>query len=66
MRAEPYAASGNVFVVKGPWTLPFIDEHVSFPVGRTKDQVDAAAAAFNLIAVKRPGRLVVVPIRGLL
>ncbi len=69
VRAEPYAAQvqgGNVLVVRGAWTQAFIDEHIAFPVGRTKDQVDAAAAAFNLIAVKRPGRLVVVPIRGLL
>jgi predicted phage terminase large subunit-like protein len=52
VRAEPYAAQvqgGNVLVVKGPWTQAFIDEHVAFPVGRYKDQVDAAAAAFNLL-----------------
>jgi len=39
---------GNVLVVWGAWTQPFLDEHAAFPVGRSKDQVDAAA--FNLIA----------------
>ena len=69
VRAEPYAAQvqgGNVLLVKGGWTQDFIDEHVAFPVGRTKDQVDAAAAAFNLLALKRNRTPVVVPIRGLL
>ena len=69
MRAEPYAAQvqgGNVLLVKGAWNQDFIDEHVSFPVGRAKDQVDAAAAAFNLLALKRNRAPVVVPIRGLL
>ena len=45
VRAEPYAAQvqgGNVLLVKGAWNRDFIDEHVSFPVGRAKDQVDAS------------------------
>jgi len=68
VRAEPYAAQvqgGNVLVVRGPWTQAFIDEHVAFPVGRTKDQVDAAAAAFNLIARRKQQMPMVVPIVGL-
>jgi predicted phage terminase large subunit-like protein len=67
VRAEPYAAQvqgGNVLVVKGPWTQAFLDEHVSFPVGRAKDQVDAAAAGFNLLTLERSTAIVVVPIRG--
>ncbi len=54
VRAEPYAAQvqgGNVLLVKGAWTQDFIDEHVAFPVGRAKDQVDAAAAGFNLLTL---------------
>ena len=69
MRAEPYAAQvqgGNVLVVRGPWTQDFIDEHVSFPVGRAKDQVDAAAAAFNLLALKKNRAPVAVEMTGLL
>ena len=59
VRAEPYAAQvqgGNVLVVKGAWTQDFIDEHVSFPVGRCKDQVDAAAAGFNFLTLARTAR----------
>lgn len=68
VRAEPYAAQvqgGNVLVVAGAWTRAFIDEHVAFPVGRTKDQVDAAAAAFNLITLQKRRGAVATAIRGL-
>ena len=70
MRAEPYAAQvqgGNVLLVKGAWTQDFIDEHVAFPVGRAKDQVDAAAAAFNLLTLRdRVGAVYVADIDGLI
>ena len=69
VRAEPYAAQvqgGNVLLVKGAWNKDFIDEHVSFPVGRAKDQVDAAAAAFNLLALKKNRAPVAVEMTGLL
>ncbi len=68
VRAEPYAAqvqAGNVLVVRGGWTQAFLDEHAAFPVGRTKDQVDAAAAAFNLISSRPRATAIAVPIRGL-
>jgi predicted phage terminase large subunit-like protein len=50
-RAEPYAAQvqgGNVHIItdKGDWARDFLDEHESFPTGKYKDQVDAAAGAF--------------------
>jgi predicted phage terminase large subunit-like protein len=54
IRAEPYAAQvqgSNVWLVRGAWNLPFLHEHQAFPVGRTKDMVDASAAAFNLLNV---------------
>jgi predicted phage terminase large subunit-like protein len=57
VRAEPYAAqvlAENVYLVRGAWNLPFKQEHQSFPVGRTKDMVDASAAAFNLLNVPIP------------
>jgi predicted phage terminase large subunit-like protein len=69
VRAEPYAAqvqAGNVLLVKGGWTKDFIDEHVAFPVGRTKDQVDAAAAAFNLLTLRKNTRPAIAPIKGLM
>lgn len=49
VRAEPYAAQwqgGNVALVQGSWNRDFIDEHETFPSGKYKDQVDAAAGAF--------------------
>lgn len=51
-RAEPYSVqveAGNVKIVKGEWNQLFIDEHKSFPNGKYKDQIDAAAGAFNML-----------------
>ncbi len=48
-RASPLAAQaevGNVKLVKGDWNEAFLDEIAMFPVGRFKDQVDAASRAF--------------------
>jgi len=48
-RAEPFAAqvaSGNVWLARGAWNRAFIDECAMFPVGKFKDQVDAASGAF--------------------
>lgn len=53
VRAEPYAAQvqgSNVQIVSGVWNRAFLDEHEMFPNGKFKDQVDAAAAGFNLLA----------------
>lgn len=52
-RAQPYAAQvqgGNVMLVTGSWTRDFLDEHESFPAGKRKDIVDAAAGAFAKLA----------------
>lgn len=54
-RAQPWAsqlAGSNAVLVEGNWNRDFIDEHVSFPEGLFKDQVDAAAGAFNRIVLK--------------
>ena len=51
-RAMPLAAqaaAGNVKLVQGDWNKAFLDEATAFPMGRFKDQVDAAARAFNLL-----------------
>ena len=66
-RAHPLSAQierGNVYVLKRAWTRDFLDELRTFPVGKYKDQVDAAASAFNMLAAmtrhrKRTLRLVV-------
>jgi predicted phage terminase large subunit-like protein len=53
-RAEPYAAqveAGNIILLRGEWNAAFITEHQYFPDGQYKDQVDAAAGAFNKLAV---------------
>ena len=50
VRAEPFAAqvqAGNVFLRPGPWVEAFLDECETWPNGKYKDQVDAAAGAFN-------------------
>jgi predicted phage terminase large subunit-like protein len=50
VRAEPFAAqvqSGNVFFVAARWVREFLDECETWPNGKYKDQVDAAAGAFN-------------------
>jgi predicted phage terminase large subunit-like protein len=50
VRAEPMAAQasvGNVKLLKGRWNEEFLDEIEVFPVGRLKDQCDAASGALN-------------------
>ena len=55
-RAEPLAVqveAGNVRLLRGPWNQAFVDEMKTFPVGKYKDQVDAASGALNKLAVPR-------------
>lgn len=58
-RARPLSAAvanGNIYLVLGDregeagWHQPFINECLSFPEGKYKDQVDAASGAFNQLA----------------
>jgi len=49
-RAQPFAAqaeAGNVMIVSGDWNRDFLDELATFPMGKWKDQVDAASRAFD-------------------
>jgi len=53
LRAEPFASQieiGKVTVLKRTWTKGWLDELRFFPKSRLKDQVDAAASAFNELA----------------
>lgn len=53
VRAEPYSiqvAAGNIKILRGEWNQEFINEHKTFPVGKFKDQIDAASGAFNKLA----------------
>jgi predicted phage terminase large subunit-like protein len=43
--------AGNVRMVKGDWNKAFKEELRQFPRGKYKDQVDAAADAFNELAL---------------
>ena len=47
------AEAGNVFLVRGPWNKPFIDEAAMFPNSTFKDQIDAASRAFNRLIVRQ-------------
>ena len=56
VRADPYAAQwqgGNITLLIRPWNDDLLDEHESFPNSNFKDQVDAAAGAFNQIVGKK-------------
>lgn len=59
-RADPYSVQVNNFafqVLKGDWNNAFLEEHRFFPFSTYKDQVDAAAGAFNKLVVKREVKL---------
>jgi predicted phage terminase large subunit-like protein len=50
VRAQPFIAqvqNDNVRLVAGEWIHAFLDECESWPASAHKDQVDAAAGAFN-------------------
>ena len=50
VRAGPWSSiceAGRVFLVRGGWNEAFIEEHIPFPKGKIKDQVDGAAGAFS-------------------
>lgn len=55
-RAEPFAAqaeANNVRIVRGSWNAAFLDELTAFPLGKYKDQADAASGAYNKLAAGR-------------
>lgn len=56
-RAMPLAAqaeAGNVMLLRGEWNREFLDELGAFPMGKFKDQVDAAARAFGELVRPAP------------
>lgn len=59
-RADPYSVQvnyGNVLLLRGEWNHDFIEEHKYFPLGTYKDQVDAAAGAFNKLVAKKEAKV---------
>lgn len=66
-RALPLAAqaeAGNVFLLEGAWNEAFLDEIAVFPMGKWKDQVDAASRAFTELTTKRQASSTSGTIRG--
>lgn len=58
-RADPYSVqinNGNFRMLRGDWNFAFLEEHRLFPYSTYKDQVDAAAGAFNQLTKKRIAR----------
>lgn len=54
VRAGPWASAGMagiIRLVKGSWNKAYVDEHVSFPKGKYKDQVDASSGAYKDIGI---------------
>jgi predicted phage terminase large subunit-like protein len=49
LRAQ--AEAGNVYLVRGDWNETFLREFENFP-GKLKDQVDAAACAYNAVLLE--------------
>jgi predicted phage terminase large subunit-like protein len=59
-RAGPLASQaqvGNVALLLGEWNEVFLEEAEAFPMSPHKDQVDAAAGAYNRLANREPGDL---------
>lgn len=51
-RAMPWAAraeAGKCVIIRGDWNQTFLDEVVSFPVGRHDDMIDAVSGAVGMI-----------------
>lgn len=59
-RADPYSVqvnNGNIYLLRGNWNTDFIEEHRHFPFSTYKDQVDAAAGAFNKLVGKKEAKV---------
>jgi predicted phage terminase large subunit-like protein len=54
VRAGPWSSAGMAGIVRlvaGGWNKPYIDEHVSFPKGKYKDQVDGSSGCYMKVGV---------------
>lgn len=59
-RADPYSVqvnNGSFIMLAGMWNRDFIEEHRFFPYSTYKDQVDAAAGAFNKLVGRKVARV---------
>ena len=51
---QPFFRSGQVYIQSG--MLEFIEEYETFPLGRTRDLLDALSYAFRLLVPQQPGK----------
>jgi len=59
-RATPVAAqaeAGNLLLLRGAWNEDFLEEVSAFPLGSTRDQVDALSRAFAGLLAGRPPQI---------
>lgn len=47
------AEHGNVYIVNGPWNIPFFEELYAVPETEHDDQVDSVAGALNALATEQ-------------
>lgn len=50
VRAGPWSSiseAGRVFLLRGGWNEGYIEEHIGFPKGKFKDQVDSSSGAYS-------------------
>lgn len=60
-RAKPFRSQcegGNVYLVRGDWNEPYIQELCAFPTGKHDDQVDGSSCAFNAVLLEPEPRKV--------
>lgn len=53
MRAQPWfseAQAGHIYMLKGSWNNPFLNQLASFPMGMHDDKVDGVSGARQIIA----------------
>lgn len=68
-RALPLAAqaeAGNVFLLQGAWNEAFLSEAEGFPMGKWKDQIDAASRAFTELTTKLKAETKASRVQGLI
>jgi len=51
--ALPILESERVYLIKGEWDEPFVEQCGAFPMAKLKDKVDCLTAALNRITSKR-------------
>ncbi len=56
IRADTFSVqvnAGNVYMIKGAYNNPYLEELAYFPNGKHDDQVDASSGAFSMLEKKK-------------